>query len=137
MIFKSNGNRTRKILQPTMKAAVNLGILRFMKYFTIVLFSFVLVSCGTDPLTVEKSPNKSKIAMAYTKRIGDSHTFISIEDKSGKNTKIIMKLVNVVPVSFEWISNNELKIYLPDKSLISSSDLTYPDVSITTIEKNH
>ena len=77
------------------------------------------------------------MVMAFTKRIGDSRTFISMEEKSGKNKKIIMKLNKVASVSFEWVNNNELKIYLPDKSLMESSDLTYMDVKIYAVEKRN
>lgn len=103
----------------------------------IILFCLLLVSCGIDPLTGEESPDKNKVVLAFTKRIGDSRTFISIEEKSGKNKKIIMKLKKVTSVSFEWVNNNELKIYLPDKSLMESSDLTYMDVKIYAVEKRN
>ena len=92
-----------------------------------------LFSCGTDPLTGEKSPDKSKLIMAYTKRIGSSKTFISIEGKNRKNKKVILILTGNIPVSFKWINNQEVNIFIPKNVKIEEEDSKYEDVKFYKI----
>jgi hypothetical protein len=84
----------------------------------MIIAATVLTACGLDPLTGDDSPDKNKIAMAYTYRFGNSNTYVSIDYKDSRRSINIMKLRGVVPISFKWETDKELIVYVPSKSLI-------------------
>jgi len=100
------------------------------KIIISILFVLILVSCGVDVLTGIKSPDKSKIVMAYTKRVGISRTYVSIEEKTGKNKKILLICKGIIPISFKWIDNKELNINIPNNINIEKKDLKYKKIKI-------
>ena len=103
--------------------------------FIGIIIAAVLSSCGTDPLTGEESPDRSKIAIAYTKRIGDSNTYISIYYNHNKKEIDVFKIKGTVPVSFKWINEKELNVYVPDKSLIERLNKAFEDIKVNLVEE--
>ena len=101
---------------------------------TLIIFGALLISCGTDPLTREESPDKSMIVMAYTKRFGDSSTCVSIEDKNENKKKVLIKFEKLIPVGFKWVSNTELNIYAPETTSMSKIDLEYKNLKINLVK---
>lgn len=101
---------------------------------TLTIFAAFLTSCGTDPLTGEESPDKSMIVMAYTKRFGDSSTFVSIEDKNENKEKVLIKFEKLIPVGFKWVSSTELNIYAPETTSMSKIDLEYKNLKINLVK---
>ena len=89
-----------------------------------VVIATALVACGLDPLTGDDSPDKNKMALAYTYRFGNSNTYVSIDYKESRKSIKIMKLRGVVPISFKWETDKDLIVYVPSKSLI---ERTYKD----------
>ncbi len=81
--------------------------------------SAFITSCGIDVLTCETSPNGKTEACAYTKRIGDDNTYVTLTAKqTGKEVKI-MKVKNVIPISFQWTGNAELNVEgIPDQNQV-------------------
>jgi len=105
----------------------------------IVMFIMVAVlsACGIDPLTGNDSPDKSKIAMAYAYRIGDSNTYVSIDYSRDRKSTRIIKLRGIVPVSFKWVTDKELIIYVPNKSLIERMYKgSVDDIKINLVEES-
>jgi hypothetical protein len=115
-----------------MMDTMKLGLLHIL---VGLIIAAILSSCGTDPLTGEESPDKSKIAFAYTKRIGDSNTYISIYYNHNKKEINVLKLKGTVPVSFKWINEKELNVYVPDKSLIEDVNTAFEDIKMNVIEE--
>ena len=93
-----------------------------------VFFALILVSCGVDPLTGKESPDRSKLVIAYTERLGDLKTFVSIEGKKGRNPKILLICKGIIPVSFAWITNEELNITITNDAIIEKKDLEYENL---------
>jgi len=90
----------------------------------LIITVTVLTACGLDPLTGDDSPDKNKIALAYTYKFGNFNTFVSVYYKEPRKSIKIMKLRGVVPITFKWITDKELIVYVPNKSLI---ERTYKD----------
>lgn len=115
---------------------IKLIIINSSHVFIALAVLALLISCGNDTLTGEESPDKSKIALAYVKRIGPSHTYISIQETKTKKETDLFKMKGVVPVSFKWINDKELNIYIPDKTLIKNTIGTVNNIKINVVEEN-
>ena len=85
----------------------------------VLLFTctILLTSCGNDPLIGKESPDKTKIAIAYTKRFDKSQTHVSVvnSDESIPRKGNVAILKGLIAVRFEWKSNVELNIFIPDR----------------------
>jgi hypothetical protein len=108
---------------------------RTAKLTIFLIMTAILASCGMDPLTADDSPDKSKSAIAYTYRFGNSNTYVSVYDKANNNKISIMKLHGTVPVSFKWSNDKELIVYIPNKSLIENLSTNTGNLKIDVLEE--
>ncbi len=100
-----------------------------------MLIAVTLSACGIDPLTYEDSPNMRMTAIAYVYRVGDSDTYISISFRDKKREVKVLKLKGTVEISFKWVSNGELNIYIPDRSLVRNMQSSFEGIKINVIEE--
>jgi len=94
-------------------------IIKPIQLLLLICIAVALSSCGVDVLTCETSPDGKMEVCAFTKRIGDHNTYVTLTEKQSRKEMKIMKTKNVNPISFRWVDSGELYVEgIPNQSQV-------------------
>jgi len=101
--------------------------------FTFLVFITLLISCEVKILKEVESPDEKMWVSVITKKGSDSNLLVHINEKGKRFGDFQLELRKNVSISFEWVSNNELNIYISDLGAIIKSDIGYKTLKINLI----